>query len=531
MSKKIRSWAMWRVLLAVALLCSSAWSGWAAAPQRAVRTPPKLVVVLIIDQFRYDYLTRLRSQYTGGFARLWKDGAVFTNAHLQHFPTVTAVGHSTILTGAAPSLSGIAGNDWYDRELGRQVASVFDPQATLLGGGKGAGASPRRLLVSTVGDELKMAGKGASRVIGISLKDRAAILSVGRMANAAYWFDNATGNFISSTFYFPELPAWVKEFNAKRAVDKFAGAKWKSASGKLLKTLPTAPGPLYYDSLGRSPFGSELLISFAERAIEAEQLGARDATDLVSISLSSTDLVGHTFGPDSLEIRDLNIQTDRMLGQFFQYLDKRLRPGSVLVVFTADHGVAPLPEVQTERRMPGGRLSEATLNKAVEAALAAKYGGGRWVLYSDHGSFWLNRALIGQKNLKEAEVEECAAAALAGLPHVSRVYTRARLLLGQFIQDRLGLLVANGFCPGRSGDVIAVLEPYWIYGARDAAHGSAYSYDTHLPIIFMGPGIKPGFYDQNVAVNDIAPTLATILEVETPSGSIGRVLSEMLEPR
>lgn len=524
--KKTSRRAVLPVLLAAALLCSSLLSTWAAPLPKSVGKSPKLVVVLIIDQFRYDYLTRFRSAYTGGFDRLWTKGAVFTNAHLQHFPTVTAVGHATFLTGATPSLSGIVGNDWYDRELGRQVASVFDPKVALLGG-KGSGVSPQHLLVSTVGDELKMAGKGASRVVGISLKDRAAILPAGHMADAAYWFDNLTGSFISSTFYFPELPAWVKEFNARRAVDKFVGAEWKSADGKLLRALPTTLGFRYYDSLERSPLGSEFLISFAERAIEAEQLGARDSTDIVSISLSSTDSVGHTYGPDSPEIRDLNIQTDRVLGQFFQYLDKRFRPGTVLVVFTADHGVAPLPEVQVGRKMPGGRLSEREVMKTVESALTAKYGEGKWILYASSGSFWLNRTLIAQKNLKQAEVEECVAAVLAGMSHVHRVYTRSQLLLGQLVLDRVGLLVANGFNPARSGDVIAVQEPYWAGGGRDASHGSPYSYDTHVPIVFMGPGIKPGFYDQNVAVNDIAPTLATILEIETPSGSTGRVLSEM----
>ncbi len=511
---------MLRLLWAVVLLCSSLW---------AAGAPPKLVVVLAIDQFRYDYLTRSSSQYTGGFSRLWKTGAVFTNAHLQHFPTVTAVGHSTILSGATPSLSGIVGNEWFDRESGRRVASVFDPNSALLGGGKGAGASPVRLLVSTVGDELKMSGKGPSRVVGISLKDRAAILPAGRMADGAYWFDGDTGNFISSTFYFAQLPSWAKEFNSTRQVDKFAGAVWKNSGGKPVKTLPPVVGPDYYDSLERSPFGIELLLSFTKRAIEAEQLGTRDATDLVSLSLSPTDLVGHTFGPDSPEIRDLNLQTDRLLGEFFQYLDKRYVPGTVLVVFTADHGVSPLAEVQAQRRMPGGRVSEPVLRKAVEAALNAKFGEGKWILDSSSGSFWLNRAAIREKNLAAAAVEACAAEALMEIPHVYRAYTRSQLMLGQVASDRVGLRLLNSLHPARSADVIAVLEPYYIYGARGASHGAAYSYDTHLPLIFMGPGIRPGHYHRDVAINDIAPTLATILEVETPSGSTGRVLAEMLE--
>ena len=238
--------------------------------------------------------------------------------------------------------------------------------------------------------------------------------------------------------------------------------------------------------------------------------------------------MGHAVGPDSSEIRELNLQTDRQLGQFLQYLAKLLPAGSFLVVLTADHGVAPLPEVQAKRKMPGGRMSESELRKTVEAALTARFGVGKWVDYASYGGFWLNRATMRDKKLSQTEVEDCAAEALAAVPHISRVYTATQLLNGRLIQDPVGLRVANGFYPGRSADVISVLEPYWIYGARDASHGSAYSYDNHLPLIFMGAGIKPGKYDQNVAINDIAPTLATLLEVETPSGSVGRVLHEML---
>jgi predicted AlkP superfamily pyrophosphatase or phosphodiesterase len=519
---------MRRVFWIALLVCITFWSSCVVAQQPAAWKPPRLVVVIVIDQFRYDYLTRFRSQYTGGLSTLWNKGAVFTNAHLQHFPTVTAVGHSAILTGATPSLSGIVGNEWYDRDEGRSVASIFDPKVTLLGTPKGDGASPARLLVSTVGDELKMSGKGPSKVLGISLKDRAAILPAGHMADAAYWFDASTGNFVSSTYYFHDLPDWVKRFNAQRLVDQRAGSAWRSSSGAVIRTMPGLPGRQYYDALERSPFGTDLLISFTERAIESEKLGADDATDILSLSLSSTDLLGHAVGPDSPEMRELNIQTDRQLGQFFQYLEKRPAPGSTLVVFTADHGVAPLPEVQAQRKMPGGRLLEADLRKAVEAALTARFGAGKWIDYSSSGAFWLDRATIRGKKLKQAEVEDCAAEALAAVPHVLRVYTGNQLSHGWLILDRVGLRVANSYCPVRSADVAGVLEPYWIYGARDTSHGAAYSYDTHLPLIFMGPGIKPGKYDENVAINDIAPTLATLLEVETPTGSVGRVLREML---
>ncbi len=496
---------------------------WAAQQPK----PPRLVVVVVIDQFRYDYLTRFMGRYTGGLRTLWDKGAVYTNAHLQHLPTSTAVGHATILTGATPAFSGIIGNDWYERESGRSVASIFDPKVKLLGVPAGNGASPARLLVSTVGDELKMAGKGPSKVISVSLKDRAAILTAGHMADGAYWFEADTGNLISSTFYFPDLPGWVKTFNAGRMADRGLGAEWKAASGKVLMKLADKPGPEYYDAFERTPFATEMLLAFAERAIEAEKLGADDATDLLVLALSSTDMLGHKVGPDSEEMLEMNLHTDRTLGKFFQSLDKRFA-GSVLVVFTSDHGVAPLPEVQAGRRMPGGRAVEAEFRKAIEDALTARYGKGKWIDYGSHGAYWLNRATIRSKRLRQAEVELTAAEAVAGRPEVARVLTGSEVARGQLIQDRLGMAVANSYSPGRSADVFTILKPYWIFGKTDTTHGTAYSYDTHLPVIFMGPGIRPGKYDREVAVNDIAPTLATILEIETPSGSVGRVLHEML---
>jgi predicted AlkP superfamily pyrophosphatase or phosphodiesterase len=493
---------------------------------------PKLVLLVVIDQFRYDYLTRFRADYTGGIDRLLKNGAAFTNAHLEHFPTVTAIGHSTVLSGATPSVGGIVGNEWHDRKSGAKVTSVSDPTVKLLGAGNKSGSSPHRLLVSTIGDELKMADKGKSRVIGISFKDRAAILPTGHMADGAYWFDNSTGNFVSSSFYFSELPGWVKEFNAGRVPDQYSGAQWKPVTtetdGKPFNKLPEVVGPDYYGSLLRTPFGNELLELFAERAIAAEQLGAREATDLLTVSLSSNDYVGHDLGPDAPEVRDISIRTDRLLEKFFRYIDSRVGMENVLVIMTADHGVAPLPELLAERKMPGGRMSAQALEDAVESALAAKHGEGKWVLYSAYGTFYLNRDLIRAKNLDGAEVQRAAVQALSKIPHVFRVYTRQQLMAGQFLRDPISRRVANGFNLQHSGDVITLLEPYWSFAEHGTTHGSAFSYDSHLPVVFMGPGIKPGRYDRPIAINDIAPTLATLLDIETPSGSVGQVLTEIL---
>ena len=263
--------------------------------------PPKLVVAIVVDQFRYDYMTRFRADYHAGFDRLLTKGAVFTNARYEHFPTVTAIGHSTVLTGATPSMSGIVGNEWFERETGKTVESISDDTVKILGGnGEGeTGASPKRLMTSTVGDELKMARAG-SKVIGISLKNRSAILLGGHMADGAYWFDPRAGNFVSSTFYFADLPGWVKEFNGKRPADGLHGAHW------LNHTLPA--DNKVYAALEGSPFGNEILESFAERAVQAEKLGQRNATDILAISFSANDYVGHANGPDSPDVKEMSIR-------------------------------------------------------------------------------------------------------------------------------------------------------------------------------------------------------------------------------
>lgn len=491
---------------------------------------PKLVVVVVIDQFRYDYLNRFRDSYTGGLARLLDQGAVFTNAHYEHFPTVTAVGHSTIMSGATPSISGIVGNEWYDRESGKQVTSVSDSNAELLGGEPNKkGSSPHRLLVSTVGDELKMANPQA-KVIGMSSKDRSAILPAGRMANGAYWFDVATGNFVSSTYYFKKLPDWVVKFNESREVDHWGGSNWNpfdaKENAKPFLKLPAANAKNYYNLLDRSPFHNDLLEQFAEAAIAGEQLGADDITDVLSVSFSANDRVGHAMGPDSPEVRDISIWTDRTLGRFFDFLDKKVGAGSYMVVLTADHGVAPLPEVMQQRKMPGGRIPEGTVLNAIQNGLTAKYGAGDWVAGKSGPAPYFNYDLIRDKKLDLEEVQKTAADTLRDVPYIYRVYTRSELRRGNTIGDLVDKRVQAGFHYERSSDLFVVSAPYWLFEKSGTSHGTPYNYDSHVPVVFMGPGFKPGRYYKKAAVNDIAPTFATMLDVELPSGSAGRVLSE-----
>ena len=482
---------------------------------------PKLVLAIAIDQFRYDYLTRFRADYTGGLKTLLTQGAVFTNARYTHVPTVTAIGHSTFLSGATPAMSGVIGNEWIDRNSGKTVTSVTDASVQLLGGSENpTGSSPRRMLVSTLGDELKMADP-RTKVVGISLKDRSAILPAGHMADGAFWFDNNSGAFVSSTYYFPDLPTWVKEFNGAHPADRYAGKQWNA------KTFE-APGPKLYASLPASPWGNELIEAFAERAVQSMHFGRGSQTDLLAISFSSNDYVGHANGPDDPSVHDMADRTDKLIAKLFAFLEGYVGMRNVLVVLTADHGVSPVPEVNEKRHMPGGRLTTQP-GDAVQQALAGRYGAAKWVLASLDFGIFLDWKLIDGKKLNRREVREVAVNAVIDLPHIFRAYTYDAIAHGEVPNDLVGQLITNGFYPPRSADVFYIPEPYWLSGKTGTSHGTPFGYDTHVPVIFMGPGIRSGTYNQAIRPNDIAPTLATLLSVETPSGSVGRPLSEILK--
>jgi hypothetical protein len=370
---------------------------------------------------------------------------------------------------------------------------------------------------------LKIAN-GKSKVIGISSKDRSAILPVGRMADGAFWFDTNTGNFVSSTWYFPALPAWAEKFNSSRAADQWVGGQWGT-----FRKLGAKPDKLYFDNLDRTPYSNDLLCLFAQAAIEGEGLGADEYTDILAISFSANDRVGHSVGPDSEQVRDISIQSDRTLGRFFEYLDSKVGAGNWLAILTADHGVAPLPEVQAKRRMPGGRIPEGAVQKAIELALTERWGEGPWVIGRSGPAPYFNLDTIRAKKLTREEVELAAAAAARDVPHIYRVYTRTQLRTGAVLDDIVDRRVRAGFHYGRGSDLFIVSEPYWLFESSGTSHGTPYNYDSHVPVIFMGAGVKAGRYNERAAVNDIAPTLATMLDIETPSGSSGRVLTEMLE--
>jgi predicted AlkP superfamily pyrophosphatase or phosphodiesterase len=495
---------------------------------------PKLVVAIIVDQFRYDYLTRFRQDYHAGFDQLLTQGADFTNAFYAQVPTVTAVGHSIFLSGAMPAVSGIVNNAWYDREEKKGVTSVCDWSVKTIGGHQeepgpkctdADPASPKRLLVSTLGDELRDA-HSESKVVGISIKARGAILPSGHRAAGAFWFDDVTGNFVTSSFYMNELPAWAAAFNGQKLPAKFVTKKW---DGFADWDFQAASGAAAYSGLPASPWGNELIELFAESAVTGEKLGQRGATDLLTVSFSSNDYVGHRVGPDAPEVRDMALRTDQLLGKLFQAIDQSVGMKNVVVVLSADHGVASTPEHDQQAKMPGGYLF-ADVEDAVMSALNRKFGKANWLIPgAGDTALYFDRETVSEKRISEQELYRAAKDAIFAMPllHVVRVYTRDQLENGIDV-DFVAKAEMNGYFPRRSGDLHLVFEPGYMAGTSGTTHFSPYAYDRHVPILFMGPGIKPGRYDETIQPNDIAPTLATMLDIQTPSGSSGRVLAEML---
>jgi predicted AlkP superfamily pyrophosphatase or phosphodiesterase len=503
----------------------------------ATPAKPKLVVAIIIDQFRYDYLTRFRADYHGGLDQLLTNGADFSNAFYAQVPTVTAVGHSIFMSGAMPAVSGIVGNAWYDRDEAKVVTSVCDWNVRIVGADQpqqGAKctdadpASPKRLLVTTVGDELR-AANSAAKVIGISLKARAAVLPSGHRAAAAYWFDDVSGNFVSSTFYLSELPGWVNAFNQRRLPAELVNRKWEGFPKWSFHGSAKAP----YEKLPASPWGNELVEQFAEQALSAEKLGQGKATDLLTLSFSSNDYVGHAVGPDAPEVRDISIRSDQVLGKLFQVIDQQVGLKNVVVVLSADHGVASVPD--RAGKLPGGYVSVDEIGRQIDSALTARFGAAEWLMPGGGESVYFNRPAIEKVKGREGqpvtlnEICRVAKEALLLNPalHIARVYTREQLDNG-VTGDFIARAETFGYNPKRSGDLAIVLEPGYMPGRSGTTHFSPYTYDTHVPVLFMGPGIKPGRYDETIEPNDIAPTLATLLDIQTPSGSCGRVLTEML---
>jgi len=518
---------------------------------QSTHAAPKLVLVLSIDQMRFDYLTRFDSLYQGGLRTLLDRGSIFTNANYRHATTETGPGHSVILSGRHPSHSGIVANEWYDSYLDTAVNVVDDPAQTTIGG-RGRAASPANANGFTVGDVLK-ARTPQSRVVGVSMKDRSAILMAGRRGDAAYWFENDGGNFITSSFYMASPPAWLTEWNRQRSADRFAGQQWtrlrndvslydKYAGPDRVEgerdrndmTFPHAipAKPLqadYYVELRRTPFADQVTLEFALEAMKRHELGTDAYTDILAIGFSAADGVGHTYGSDSHEIMDQMLRLDIVLDSLFKNVESRIGLGNTVVVLTADHGARPLVEVLQSRGVAAKRVAPTVLQKAVTDALARKYPGVSGLISYFATDFYFDEDILRRQNLDRKEVEQTAIAALMGTGLVERVYTHDDLMSTAKPSDPFFTLFQNAFYQPRSPHLNVLLkrDVYLTTSAGGTGHGTAYDFDRHVPVVFMASTLKPGRYAEASGPEDIAPTLARILGLNFPREPDARVLTEM----
>jgi predicted AlkP superfamily pyrophosphatase or phosphodiesterase len=535
------------IVVVVALLLHAS----ASAQQRPVR--PKLVLVLSIDQMRFDYLTRFNDLYKGGLRLLLDKGAVFTNANYRHASTETGPGHSVILSGRHPSHSGIVANEWWDAFLKKYVNVVDDPVQTAVGG-DGRRSSPANMLSFTVGDVLKQRS-AKSRVVGVSLKDRAAILMAGRRGDAAYWYETAGGNFVTSSYYMTEAPGWLMNWNSQHVADHYAGTQWtrllpdeqiyEKYAGKdavegewdrkdivfphAIRSRP--PDKNYYDDLRRTPAADEMTLSVALEAMKEHHLGEDDATDILAVGFSGTDVIGHTYGPDSQEIMDQLLRLDGVLDRLFREIDAKVGLRNTLIALSADHGVMPLVENLQAKGIEARRASPQILEDAVRRAFEKRFPGVAGLIAHFDVDIYLDLDVIRQHHLDRAEVEQTAIAALRSTGLVEKVYTHADLLSDAPNSDPFLPFFKNAFFQPRSPHLTVLLKKYTYVSDRPGGtgHGTPYEYDRHIPIVFMGDRIKPGSYSQDCGPEDIAPTLAKLLELEIPQEADSRILTEMMK--
>jgi predicted AlkP superfamily pyrophosphatase or phosphodiesterase len=518
--------------------------------------PPKLVVVMVIDGLPSEQVQRYRDQFgPGGLRRLLEQGASFTDAHQAHGITVTAVGHSAVLTGAYPYRHGIIGNNWIASD-GRQVYCTEDTRYHYIDEDTDAhdGTSPANLRVDTLGDQLRYATGNRSKVVTVSGKDRGAILLAGK-TGTAYMYMDKTGDFASSTYYMDKYPAWAERFRAARPQDRYYAKSWKpllddkayADDAPYPEATPSNPNRFpftfysetgkpaadYYLRLKKSPVVDALTLEFAEAAVDGEQLGnnPKGATDLLGISLSGHDYVNHAYGPESRMSHDHLQQVDRQIAKFFAFLDKRVGMDNVLVVLTADHGFANTAEFAQARHMDALRVNPKTLLANLDAALAERFGTANLVKTSLLPDIHLDYAAIERRGLARVDVENAAARFLLAQPGISEVFTRTQLEQGLAAKSRLGTLMQRAWNRQLSGDLLVVTTPYTIFssGTSGASHGTPWQYDTSVPLLIMGKRwIRPGEQAGYAEVVDIAPTLAQILHVRRPAGAEGRALTEAL---
>ena len=528
---------IFKLILVLCAFCGIAQ----AQPER-----PKLVVGIVIDQMQWDYLYRFNARYSeGGFKRLLGEGFSCENVRIPYIPSVTAIGHTSIYTGSVPSIHGIAGNNFV--KDGKVVYCTDDNTVKPVGTDSEAGLmSPRNMWATTIGDELRLATNSRSKVVGVALKDRASILPAGHHANGAFWFDDKTGNFITSTFYMDKLPSWVNDFNKKKLAKKYLSEKWNTLYAKdtykestadendyedgiqkgekavLPLDLPTLYNKYGYKIIRNTPFGNSITFDMAKAAIDGENLGRGTDTDMLTVSCSSTDYIGHQVGTNAVEIEDTYLRLDQSIADFLSYLDQKVGKGNYLVFLTADHGGMNNARFLQDRRIPSGSFMGKANKKELDSVLQVKYpAAGELVKTVMNGQVFFNLDVIESQKLDYAEVKQVVVDQLKKNPRVLYAFDMEKTSVAS-VPDDVKFRAINGYNRERSGGVQIVLKPgYYDHGMRGTTHGAWNPYDTHIPLVFMGWEIQHGESAQPHYMTDIAATVCAMLHIQAPNGCIG----------
>ncbi len=514
---------------------------------------PKLIVGLVVDQMRWDYLYRYQSRYgKAGFNRLLNKGYAYQNTMIPYTPTVTAAGHACIYSGSIPAINGIVGNDWIEQSTGSYMYCTQDKTVQTVGSKSPQGQmSPRNMFTTTIGDELRLATNFKSRVFGVALKDRGAILPAGHSANAAYWYDDSTGNFITSTYYMPSLPAWVNNFNALPLADEYVKNGWTTLYNQQTYTESVINNAPYaragnkennavfphgfstnnkknYIGLRTSPFGNTITFAFANALLVNERLGKSGQTDMLCISLSSTDYIGHRYGPQSPEVEDTYLRLDKDIEDFLQKLDTEIGVNNYVVFLSADHGAPQSPDFMNQQHLPGGSVQGQKLKAELNTAMQQKFGVKNLIKAYVEYQFYIDKKVLDSAKLTLQIVTDYAVQILLTKPDIVTACSYSNfsnLLLNDFQKQKL----LNGYFFKRSGDIQIIGKAQYLDGFTNGTdHGVGYAYDAHIPLLWYGAGIPHGVNYTATYMTDIAPTIAAMLHIQMPNGTVGKPLVEVL---
>ena len=509
---------------------------------------PKLVVGLVVDQMRWDYLYRYYNRYTkGGFKRLINEGFSAENTYIPYTPTYTACGHTCIYTGSVPAIHGIIGNDWYDAETKKNMYCTEDTSVVTVGSTPSSegNMSPKNMLSNTITDELRIATNFKGKVIGISLKDRGSILPAGHAANAAYWYQGSTGNWITSSYYMNEVPTWIADYNKLKLANKFYAKNWETLYPIDTYVNSTADEQAYegksstfphslaqftsknYDAIRSTPYGNTITLDLAKLAILSEDLGKDNITDFLAVSCSATDYVGHQYGPNSIEAEDTYLRLDKDFEEFFNYLDKQVGKGNYTIFLTADHGAAHVPGFMQKNKLPAGVVSDRDIAAKLNGYLNEKFKVNNLVLRSMNNQIIFDHDKTDKGDVSFDVIKSASIDFLKKLDGFANVVDISRISQATLpeVQKKM---ITNGYNAKRSGDLYYILNPNWFNGSSTGTtHGNWNPYDAHIPLVFMGWGIKPGASNKTHYMTDIAPTLAALLHIQMPNGNVGEPITEI----